>query len=164
MKPYPALLFAGMLFCAPAIAERKIAIELGHGSNWSKDADAGFIRFSDALRFPNYPRQEGFYELHVGSWKKKVPNSALGMAIGTRERWGAFRLEGSAGVAVVENKTRFSGTRQQFVLRIGAGYTIGKFDFGVYKTHYSNAKGIFGWDGKNVGYDFITFQAGYLLK
>ncbi|GEM_PF-5519444 len=164
MKFHLTLPFLGVLVCAPAFAEQKISVEVGPGSNWSKAADAGFVRYSDEIHFPNFPEQEGFYELSAGSWKNKVENNAIGLAIGTRERWNNFHLDGSAGVAVLENKTSFSQTHQQFILRVGGGYTVGQFDFGVYRSHYSNARVLFNWEGKNVGYDFITFQIGYLLK
>jgi len=164
MRLYVALCFLGAVICVPSFAEQKIAIESGSGDHWSKGAHAGFVRYSNALTFPNYPQQEGFYELSLGAWNHKYPDSAVGLAVGTRERWGNLHLDGSAGVAAVEHKTHLSNTYQQFLLRVGAGYKVEQFDFGVYYTHYSNAKKIFDLEGKNVGYDFITFQVGYILK
>ncbi len=165
MKLCVTLSLVGALLCAPAWAEEKIAIEGGSGIHWSKSVrDAWFVRYSNELKFPSYPEQEGFYEISLGDWNGKYPNTAVGLAVGARVRWQGFHLDGSVGVAYAENKTFLSNTHQEFILRYGLGYTVGKFDFGVYETHYSNARVIFGWDGKNVGYDFLTFQIGYVLK
>lgn len=162
MRRYVALCFLGAGICAPAFAEQQFALEFGQGNHWSKGADAGFARYSRELTFPDYPRQEGFYEFSFGSWDHKHPNNAAGLAIGTRERWDQIYLEASTGVAVAEHKTRLSNTHQQFILRAGVGYQFNKkVDVGFFYTHYSNAKPIFDWDGKNVGYDFMTLQLRY---
>ena len=78
--------------------------------------------------------------------------------------WNNFHLEGSVGVAWLERKTHLSGAHQQFLVHIGVGYTVGKFDFSLAQTHYSNAEWAFDWDGSNFGYGFLTFQIGYVLK
>lgn len=158
------LLVIGALLCAPALAEQKISIDSGPGTHWSKGAHGMFLRYSDALKFPSYPEQEGFYEFSAGDWDGNYPNKALGLAIGARERWDDFHFDASGGLVLTQHRTHLSNTTQEFILRIGAGYRIERVDLGVYVTHYSNAKKVFGWDGKNVGYDFLTFQVGYIIN
>ena len=160
--PLTLLCFSALLG-APVFAAEKIAVESGKGIHRSQGNDAAFVRYLDDLQIPNLS-QQGFYEISLGTWSSEYRNSALGLALGLRGRWNNFHLDGGIGVAYIERKTHLSDTHQQFVSRLGAGYIVGNFDFALVVTHYSNAKPIFGWVGKNVGYDFLTFQVGYVLK
>jgi len=157
-------LLLGALFCNPVFAVDRFAIEAGQGNHWMKGGDAAFVRYLSDITIPNFPKQPAFYEISLGHWSNKHDNTALGLSLGIQERWGDFHLVGSAGVGMLEHKTHLSNTHQQFILRVGVGYTVGKFDFSVFQTHYSNCKTVFEWDGKNVGYDFITFQVSHPLK
>lgn len=157
------LLLFGALIVAPVFAAEKIAVEVGQSFHRSEGADAVFTRYLNDLELPNLS-QQGFYEISLGSWDDKDPNTALGLALGIQGHWNNVHLNGSFGVAYLANKTDLSGTHQQIISRLGAGYTVGKFDFSLFVTHYSNAKAIFGWEGNNSGYDFVTGQIGYALK
>lgn len=139
-------------------------MEVGEGVHWSKGADAGFLRYARDMKFPNFPEQPAFYEFSIGAWDKKNDNNAIGLAIGIRHYWDNFHLEASGGPAWAEHKTHVSATHEQFVLHIGGVFTVDRFEFGIFQSHYSNAKPLLGWDGRNTGYDFLTFQVGYLLK
>lgn len=158
------LLAAATFLSAPTFAAEYISVEAGSGNHWSKGADAVFVRYRGDHTIPSFPKLPAFYEWSLGTWEGKHDNSALGLALGTQWFLGDFHVDFSGGVAVLSRKTRLTGTHQQFILRVGAGYRIDKFDFGVYQVHYSNAKNIFGWDGYNVGYDFLTFQASYAFR
>ena len=152
----------GRRFLVPR--EQKIAIDVGRGTNYSTGADSLFVRYNDALSFPNFPQVEGFYDVSAGTWRRRVNDSSVALAIGVRERWDNFHLDGSVGLAVMAGKTANSDTYQQFALRVGAGYRVRPFDFGLYRMHFSNNKPFFDWEGRNIGYDFVVFEVGYLLK
>ena len=164
MTTLRSLLLLGTLTCAPAFAAEQIAIEMGTGTHWSKGADALFVRYRGDHTIPRFPRQPAFYEWSLGTWQNQHDNSALSLAIGTQWYFDRFHIDASGGLAYLARKTRLTGTHQQFLLRVGIGYKVGDFDFGIYQAHYSNAKNVFGWDGYNVGYDFRTFQISYDLK
>lgn len=151
--------------CAPPIAvAQKIAVDIGHGlHNNHRDSDAVFLRYMDTSRTSVLPG-ENFYEWSLATWDGPHRNNAVSLALGTRGRWESFHLDGSIGVAYLDHKTRLSGTHQQFIVRLGGGVTIGKADVGIFATHYSNAKPLFGWDGPNAGYDFVTLQWSYPLR
>jgi hypothetical protein len=147
----------------PLGASEKIAVEAGRGIHNNRGSDALFLRYADDFR-ESWLLGQNFYEWSLGTWDDEARNNGIGFALGTRGRWERFHLDGSVGVAYLEDKTVLSGTHQQFSVRLGAGFVYERIDVSVYLTHYSNAKPVFDWDGPNAGYDFITLQVGYVLK
>jgi hypothetical protein len=141
----------------------KIAIDVGRGIHHTHDSDALFVRYIDEAR-EHVLVGRNFFEWSLAGWDGPHRNKALGLALGTRGQWGAFHLDGSIGAAYLAHKTALSGTNQQFIVRVGAGVTVGKMEIGLFATHYSNAKPVFGWDGPNAGYDFLTLQLAYPLR
>jgi hypothetical protein len=148
---------------SPLTASERMAVEIGRGTHNNRGSDALFLRYAYELRESLLPGQN-FYEWSFGTWDGQARNNAAGFALGTRGRWERFHLDGGIGVAYLEDKTPLSGTHQQFSVRLGAGVVYERIDVSLYLTHYSNAKLVFGWDGPNSGYDFITVQIGYALK
>jgi hypothetical protein len=153
------------LLCPPTFAADWIALETGPGNHWSKGNHGVFARYRGEHTVPNFPTLPAFYEWSVGSWNEEHGNTALGLALGSQWLMERLHIDVSAGLALLAHETRLTGTHQQFILRIGVGYNLSRqFDVGVYQTHYSNFKGVFGWDGYNVGYDFLTLQLSYRLR
>jgi hypothetical protein len=148
---------------APLYAEDRVSIEGGSGLHNVRGADAVFARYAGETR-ESILFGQNFYEFSAGSWNGRYGDKAVGAALGTRARNEQFHFDASLGVAYLEDKTRLSGTHQQFIVRLGGGVEIGKIDLSIFVTHYSNAKPIFGWDGPNAGYDFFTVQLAYPLR
>lgn len=163
MRRSITVLCLSALISSPLAASEKITIEIGRGIHNNRGSDALFLRYADDLRESRLFGRN-FYAWSLGRWDGNARNNALGFELGTLGRWGKYHLDGSAGIAYLGDKTSLSGTHQQFSVRIGAGITHGQMNIGAYLTHYSNAKPLFGWDGPNAGYDFISFQIGYVLK
>jgi hypothetical protein len=156
--------FAALLVTAPLAAGDKLAVEIGRGLHNNLGSDALFLRYAGDIDEQLIPAGHNFYEWSLATWNGHAENNGAGIALGTLGRWGEFHLDGSLGVAYLEDKTVLSGTHQQFCVRVGAGVAYERLDVGLFLTHYSNAKMFFGWDGPNAGYDFITLQIGYLFK
>ncbi|HKQ31160.1 MAG TPA: acyloxyacyl hydrolase [Burkholderiales bacterium] len=157
-----ALYIAALVFPSLGAAQR-IAVDIGPGIHNTDGADALFLRYADDMRQLILPGQS-FYEWSFGVWDGNARNNGVGFALGTRGSSDKFHVEGSVGVAYVEDKTQLSGTHQQFSARLGVGVEYRRLEVGLFVTHYSNAKGLFGWDGPNAGYDFVTLQIGYPLR
>jgi hypothetical protein len=153
-----------VLLCPRAFAADHIALELGVGSHWSEDAQALFLRYRGEHTIPNAPAVPAFYEWSLGGWTRAQPNHALGLALGAQWAGTALHIDASVGLALLQRKTRNTGTHQQFLARYGIGYRLGRVDIGLYQTHYSNFKQVFGWDGRNLGFDFLTLQVSYALE
>jgi len=157
-----ALGIAALLLPILAGADR-IAVDIGRGINNMDGTDALFLRYAGDFDTSVFPGQN-FYEGSLGMWDGNARNKGAGVALGTRWHFEQFHIEGSVGVAYLEDKTKLSGTHQQFSARLGIGTAYKQAEIGVYLTHYSNAKPLFGWDGPNAGYDFVTLQLAFPLK
>jgi hypothetical protein len=163
MKRSALALCLWLFACACAHAAERISIEVGRGIHNLRGAEAAFVRYAgdtpDSILFG-----QNFYEFSFGAWDGRDRSSAVGAALGTRVRENRIHLDASIGLAYLENKTRLSGTHQQFIVRLGGGIAFGRLDVSLFVTHYSNAKPVFDWDGPNAGYDFVTLQFGYPLR
>jgi hypothetical protein len=156
---FVALLAA--LVCGQTPAADYIAVDAGRGLHHSMGADVVSVRYQRDYHISIFD-VPGYYEFFAARWNK-YDNTAIGTGIGIEPRWENFHVNAAIGVAYLENKTELSGTNGEFMVRIGAGYTLDKFDYAVFVTHLSNAKPVFQWDGVNAGYDFVTFQIRYQL-
>ncbi len=150
------ILLAG---ATPAHADG-IFIEAGTGFNYSKDADAVFLRYQKetSLLFG----QQSFYEASYGRWSGVNHNNAAGIARGIRLPWANEKnyVSGEAGLSYVDRTTDNLGTHYQLLFRAALGHRIGACDLSLGYVHYSNGKFFFGWHGPNNSENFITLQAG----
>jgi hypothetical protein len=149
-----------LLANAPGTQADSLSVEAGTGFNYSKDADAVFLRYQKetSLLFG----QQSFYEASYGHWSGQNRNSAMGLARGIRLPWSEERnyVSGEAGLSYVDRTTDNLGTHYQLLFRVALGHRIGAFDLSLGYVHYSNGKFFFGWHGPNYGENFVTVQAG----
>jgi hypothetical protein len=153
-----------LLVCFSATTAERIAVELGQGiHNNRHDSGALFARYIGDTSTQMLVGHN-FYEWSLGAWDGRYRNNAVGLALGTRGQWNPYHLDASIGAAYLEHKTGLSGTHQQFIVRVGGGIALDNLEINIFATHYSNGKVLFGWDGPNAGYDFITLQLSYPLR
>jgi hypothetical protein len=135
-------------------------VEGGTGFNYSKDADAVFLRYQKetSLLFG----MQSFYEASYGHWSGVNHNNAVALARGIRLPWAEEKnyVSGEAGLGHVDRTTNNLGTHYQILFRVALGHKIGVFDFSLGYVHYSNGKYFFGWHGPNYSENFVTAQAG----
>ncbi len=97
-------------------------------------------------------------EFLAGRWDGLYENQSFSLGLGARypfsDRWS---LGGSAGVGYVHELNSHLGTHPQFMFRFGINYRVGKIELSLTQRHYSNGKGIFGWEHANVGENFVMF-------
>ncbi len=133
-----------------------VGIDVGRGNHNSKNSSAAFIRYVREL--PAWQNMPLYGEFLAGRWDGAHENQSFSLGLGTRyplsERWS---LGGSAGVGYVHERNSHLGTHPQFVFRFGVNYRIGKTELSLTQRHYSNGKGLFQWEGPNVGENFIMF-------
>ena len=137
-----------------------LAVEAGPGISHSSDGNMLGIRY-EADWVP-VEQMMSFVDLSASTWSGDAENTSVGAALGLR--YGLPRdnyLSASMGLAYVANETENLGTNGQFLFRFALGHRYERYDFSIGYTHYSNGKGLFGWDGPNRGDDFITLQLGY---
>jgi len=149
-----------------AVQADLVGIDVGRGNHNTRDSTgstAVFFRYVRELAawidIPLYG------EFLAGRWDGAYENQTFSLGLGARyplsERWS---LGGSAGVGYVRERNSHLGTHPQFVLRFGVNYQIGKMELSLTQRHYSNGKGVFGWDNPNVGENFIMFGVAWEIR
>ncbi len=156
-----------VLILLPSVAQADlIGIDVGRGNHNSKDSTG-----STAVFF-RYAREIGAWidmplygEFLAGRWDGAYENQAFSLGLGTRypltDRWS---LGGSAGVGYVHEVNSHLGTHPQFVFRFGVNFRVGRAELSLTQRHYSNGKGIFGWDHPNVGENFLMFGLSWEIE
>jgi Lipid A 3-O-deacylase (PagL) len=160
MQHLPGLILALAFAAAPARADL-LAFESGRGNHNSRGSDAWFLRYQHDMA-PLW-NSTGFIEFAGGAWDGSIKNRAFGAGGGlryalTKRSYASL----AAGLAWVTDRTENLGTHPQFQWRFALGWRVGRVDLALAQIHYSNGKSIFGWDGTNVGDNFLTLQIGYL--
>jgi len=137
-----------------------LAAELGPGIRNSGDSSLFGVRYE--ADWTPVDRMMSFVDLSARTWTGDAENDSIGAALGLRyELPHENYISASLGLAYVTDETENLGTHGQILFRFALGHRIERYDFSIGYTHYSNAKGVFNWDGPNRGDDFITFQFGY---
>jgi hypothetical protein len=157
------ILLVLLLAWSPAVTRADlIGIDAGRGNHNTMDTDAVFFRYVRELGM--WIDMPIYGEFLAGRWDGTFENQAISLGLGTRypfsDRWS---LGGSAGVGYVHERNSHLGTHPQFVFRFGINYRVGKTEFSLTQRHYSNGKGIFGWDNPNVGENFVMLGLAWEL-
>ncbi len=156
------LLLTLLMLLPPVLRADMVGIDVGRGNHNSKKSSAAFFRYVREL--PAWQNMPLYGEFLAGRWDGAHDNQAFSLGLGTRyplsERWS---LGGSAGVGYVENRNSNLGTHPQFVFRFGINYRIGRAELSLTQRHYSNGKGLFQWDGPNVGENFLMLGLAWEL-
>lgn len=133
-----------------------IGIDVGRGNHNSRDSTAVFFRYVRDLRL--WERMPLYGEFLAGRWDGAYENQSFSLGLGLRyplpDNWS---LGASGGIGYVHERNNHLGTHPQFVFRFGINYRFGKNELSLAQRHYSNGKGLFQWDGPNVGENFIMF-------
>ncbi len=155
-----------VLILLPSVAHADlIGIDIGRGNHNTRNitgSTAVFFRYVHDLKpWHDMPL---YGEFLAGRWDGSHENQSFSLGLGTRyplsERWS---LGGSAGVGYVHERNSHLGTHPQFVFRFGVNYRVGKTEFSLTQRHYSNGKGLFQWEGPNVGENFLMLGLAWEL-
>lgn len=160
-----ALVF--LLLLHPVISPADlVGIDVGLGNHNTKQetgSTAVFFRYArDLAPWHDMPL---YAEFLAGRWDGIYENQSFSLGLGARyplsPRWS---LGGSAGVGYVHKRNSHLGTHPQFVFRFGVNYRIGNAELSLTQRHYSNGKGLFQWEGPNVGENFLMLGLAWEFK
>jgi len=137
-----------------------LGVEFGAGIRHSDNSEMLRVRYQ--TDWEPVDRLMSFIDLSATTWNGDDSNDAVSAGLGLRYDLPQDNyLSAAMGLAYVTNETDNLGTHGQLQFRFALGHRVDRWDFSVAYSHYSNAKGIFGWNGPNLGEDFITLQFGY---
>lgn len=154
-----------LILLPPAVRADLIGIDVGRGNHNTRHitgSTAVFFRYArDLTPWHDIPL---YAEFLAGRWNGIYENQSFSLGLGARYPFSPhWSLGGSAGVGYVHERTSHLGTHPQFVFRFGVNYRIGRTELSLTQRHYSNGKGLFQWEGPNVGENFIVLGLAWEL-
>ncbi len=153
------VLLANMLLSAPAFADN-LFVDYGLGFMHSSGSQFLELRYQhDTSKLFGKP---SFYEWLVDYWTNDFSSTGFGVVRGVRWTRGTEHyLSTSFGIMGISHTTKHLGTRYQFHFRLAYNFKAAGSNLAFAFTHISNGKLLFGWDGPNMGENFISLSVGF---